>query len=138
MWRLACALAALCVLVPAAMAGDDEQATTSEVWSVAGRVVLRLRGTLGEMTPRRRVEVMDERLTEILSKVERPITVSDIELHTGKGAPTITVCGDLLVTVLPGDAEPNRMTPEKLGAAWLSNIRKTVPLLSPRVNRGGV
>jgi hypothetical protein len=29
------------------------------------------------------------------------------------------------------------MKPEKLGRIWLSNIRKTVPQLSPKENRRG-
>jgi len=119
----------------AAQAPDGPDA--SEVWSVAGKVVLRLHATVGDKTPKRRVELLDERLTEMLSKAERPIGVDDIEMQESGGDVTITVCGDLLVTVLPGDASPNKTTPQKLGRMWLSSLRKTVPLLSPRVNRGG-
>jgi hypothetical protein len=126
----------LALVVGAAAQGPEDPARP-EVWSVAGKVVLRLHATVGDVTPRRRVELLDERLTEILSKVERPIGVADIEMHEAGSDVTITVCGDLLVTVLPGDAAPNKTTPAKLGRMWLSSLRKTVPLLSPRVNRGG-
>jgi hypothetical protein len=39
---------------------------------------------------------------------------------------------------MPEDAAANKTTVEKLGRIWLSNLRKAVPLLSPRVNPRGV
>jgi len=90
------------------------------------------------LTPRQRVERYEERLTEILCRVERPITVSDIEMRVSGKHASITVCGDLLVTVLPEDASANKTTVEKLARIWLSNLRKSVPLLSPRENPRGV
>jgi hypothetical protein len=128
-------LIVVCVLAATARQSGDEQ--RPEVWSVAGREVLRIRTTVGNMTPRKRVEMLDARLTEILSRVETPIGVADIEMHVQPKLVTITVCGDLLVTISQPDADANKTTPERLGKIWLSNIRKTVPLLSPRVNRGG-
>jgi hypothetical protein len=114
-----------------------DQADRPEVWAVAGKEVLRFRVAAGGMTPRQRVEELDTRMTNILSKVERAIGVADVEMELQGPTARITVCGDLLVTVLPDDAGANKTTVEKLGRSWLTNIRKTVPQLSPRVNRGG-
>jgi len=121
------------VLAIGARATPDESA----VWSVAGKEVLRLHATVGAMTPLLRVEEVDHRLNEILSKADAPITSADILAHNDKGTVYISINGDLLVTVDGNDAAPNHMTPDKLVQVWLSNIRKTVPQLSPRVNRGG-
>jgi hypothetical protein len=107
------------------------------IWSVAGREVLHLRVGFANMTPRRRVEELDERLNDILSKADGPLQASEIVLKKDKGTLTITVRGDLLVTVTAEDAAANHMKPEKLGRIWLSNIRKTVPQLSPKENRRG-
>lgn len=107
------------------------------IWSVAGREVLHLRATVANMTPRKRVEELDERLTNILSKTEAPLLASDIVIKREKGILSITVRGDLLVTVAAEDAAANHMKPEKLARIWLSNIRKSVPQLSPKENRRG-
>lgn len=107
------------------------------VWSVAGREVLRIRVAAGGIEPNDRVEKFEERLTEILSRAERPITIADVELQMSGKIGRITVCGDLLVTVLPEDAAANHTTVEQLARIWLSNLRKSVPLLSPRVNPSG-
>lgn len=122
----------LTVMLSAGAAGNAPQ-----VWTVAGREVLRIRVTVQGMTPRERVERFEERLTEILSRVERPLAVNDVELKLEGNHATITVCGELLVTVLPEDAAANRTTVEKLARQWLSNLRKSIPLLSPRVNPRG-
>ncbi|MBM3496173.1 MAG: hypothetical protein FJX72_17910 [Armatimonadetes bacterium] len=137
MRALIAALLVVFAFAPAASAQEPQEPEMPEIWSVAGKEVLRIRVTVGSLTPRQRVELLDTRLTEILSKAERAIGVADIELHLHARSATITVCGDLLVTVVQDDADANKTTPERLGRVWLTNIRKTVPLLSPRVNRGG-
>lgn len=115
-------------------AGSTEK---PEVWTVAGKEVLRIRVTAYGKTPRERVELFDSRLTEIMSLVERPVTVADVQMTISGKTAAITVCGNLLVTVMPEDAEANKTSVEKLARIWLSNLRKTVPLLSPRVNPRG-
>ncbi len=130
-------LAVVCLCAAGASAQDQSDRLRPEVWSVAGREVLRIRVPVGQMSPRQRVELLDQRLTDILSKAETAIGVADIEMATRGKTVSITVLGELLVTVSQADAEANGTTTERLGKMWLSNIRKTVPLLSPRVNRGG-
>jgi len=125
-------------LASSAGAQKAAEETAPQVWTVADREVLRIRVTIGDMTPFKRVDLFEGRLTEILSRVERPIGVGDIELKMVGKCAAITVCGDLLVTVMPEDAAANKTTVEKLGRIWLSNLRKAVPLLSPRVNPRGV
>ncbi|NUQ70336.1 MAG: hypothetical protein HUU17_05880 [Chthonomonadales bacterium] len=135
--RLCTALSALTIVVLAPLAYAQDSVAAPAAWSVANRIVLRLHATVGTMTPQQRVEELESRLTELLSTVERPIGIADIELVTTGNTVSIEVCGSLLVTVLPGDARPNRSTAEGLGRQWTSNLRKTIPLLSPRVNKGG-
>jgi hypothetical protein len=108
------------------------------VWSVAGQQVLRLRAPYKSLTPEQRVEQLDERLTEMLSVAARPIGPADICLKvTSKETVSITINGKVLVTVSAADAAANHCSPRRLAEIWLANVRKTVPLLNPRENRGG-
>lgn len=128
----ACAAAlAVCGWFPR-LATADEAA-----WAIAGREVMRLYGSFGKMTPAKRAEMLDERVTNILSKGDGTLGAADIVLRRDRGHLCITVRGDLLVTVTPADAEGNAMSRDELGQLWLSNLRKTLPLLAPRVNKGG-
>ncbi len=113
------------------------QAPEEATWSVAGREVLHIRATVANMTPRQRVEELDDRLNNMLSKADGPIMASNIVVKHIKGAVCIMVNGDLLITVSDIDATANRMKVDKLAHVWLSNIRKTVPQLSPKENRRG-
>lgn len=135
LWRAAALLAACTALAPAARA--QAPADPGADWAVAGRVVFRIRAAYKEMSPERRVEELDYRLNEILSKQDRAIGAADITLTQSKGSAGILVLGDLLVTVTAADAAANKTTVAKLGQVWLANIRKTVPLVTPRLNRGG-
>ncbi|MGC8669444.1 MAG: hypothetical protein ACP5VE_15160 [Chthonomonadales bacterium] len=126
------ALGAVCIAsVPLRCRADDA------VWSVAGRQVLRLHATAGGMTPQERVEALDERLTNILSEGEARLGAEDIALKTLGGEVVITVRNRLLVTVTRQDAEANSTTPQELGRRWLVNLRNTLPLLAPRLNKHG-
>jgi hypothetical protein len=115
----------------------DAERASEAVWSIAGSQVLRLRATVGEMTPRQRVEELDRRLYEILSKVDGPLPADQITLERRAGSLCIAVRGELLVTVGKSDAEASLMTEERLGKHWLSSIRKIVPQLTPKVNTRG-
>lgn len=135
MLRMTPLMAFVLVLLPSA--GSGQTSASPRVWTVAGREVLRIRVTVGDLTPDKRVDLYDGRLTEILSNVERPIGVADITMRQAGKAIALLVCDELLVTVLPEDAAANKTTVEKLARIWLSNLRKSVPLLSPRVNPQG-
>jgi len=130
MW--AAAITALCIAwVPAVCRADDA------VWSIAGKQVLRLHATAGGMTPQERVDALDERLTNILSQGEVRLGAEDIALSTSNGEVVITVRNKLLVTVTRQDAEANNTSPQELGRRWLVNLRNTLPLLAPRLNKHG-
>jgi hypothetical protein len=133
MRRMLWCAAALAALAAGGSAARGEEA----VWSLAGKQVLRLHGTAGGLTPMQRVERLDERVTEILSSGDGTLGAADIVLKQEKGIVCITVRGRLLVTVTAEDAAANHTTKEKLGHIWLSNLRKTLPLLAPRENKRG-
>jgi hypothetical protein len=112
-------------------------ARADAVWSVAGKQVLRLHATVGGKSPEKRVEMLDERVTEILSRGDGTLGSADIVLKREKGSVYIEVQKQVLVTVAPEDAAANHTTREKLAHVWLANIRKTLPQLAPRVNKRG-
>jgi hypothetical protein len=122
----------------AVVAGGPVTADEPVVWSVAGQQVLRLRAPYKSLTPEQRVEELDQRLTEMLSIAARPIGPADIRLKVySKETVSITINGKVLVTVAPADAAANHCSARRLAEIWLANVRKTVPLLNPRENRGG-
>ena len=106
-------------------------------WSIAGRNVLTLHAAHGDMTPQKRVEELDDRVVEILSRHEGVLGSADIVLKREKGEIFIVVGLRVLVTVMAGDAEGYHTTREKLAKVWLGNIRTSLPQLAPRVNKGG-
>ena len=112
-------------------------ARADAVWSVAGKQVLRLHATVGGKSPEKRVEMLDERVTEILSRGDGTLGSADIVLKREKGSVYIEVQGQVLVTVAPDDAAANHTTREKLAHVWLANIRKTLPQIAPRLNKRG-
>jgi hypothetical protein len=107
------------------------------VWSVAGKEVLRMRASVGGLTPDKRVERLDERMNNILSRGDGAVEARHLALKRGRGVIAIFVRGELLVTITPEDAAANNTTREYLAHAWLSNLRKTLPLIAPRINRRG-
>ncbi len=129
------AMLAVCI-APAALAQTSSGASDEAVWSVAGKQVLRLHGTVGGMTPQQRVDTLDGRLTDILSQGEAKLGAEDITLKSD-GEVTILVRDKLLVTVTQPDADANHASRVELGKRWLANLRKTLPLLAPRVNTHG-
>jgi hypothetical protein len=106
------------------------------VWSCAGKQVLRLHATAGGVTPEKRVEMLDERVNNVLSK-HSTVAASDITIVKDRGQVYIAAFGQVLVTVTPDDAAANNTTPARLAHTWLTNLRGTLPQLSPRVNKHG-
>ena len=107
------------------------------VWAIAGRQVLRLYATVGGLTPEKRVEMMDARVTEMLSKGDGTLSASDINVKDVGGVFAIIVRGDTLVTATAKDAEAHHTSSEKLARTWLTAVRNTLPQLAPRVNKRG-
>ena len=107
------------------------------VWAIAGKEVLKLHASAGSITPQKRVEMMDARVTEMLSKGDGTLSASDINIREKGDAIVIVVREDTLVTVLTGDASAFHTTREKLAKEWLTSIRNTLPQLAPRVNKRG-
>jgi len=131
--RLAVCAAALATCGLGLRAASADEA----VWAIAGREVLRLQDTGGAMKGEKRAETLDMRVNNILSKGNGTLGAADIVLRQEKGRIFITVRGDLLVTVTPQDAAAHETTREELGQTWLASLRKTLPLLAPRENKGG-
>jgi hypothetical protein len=107
------------------------------VWSVAGKQVLTMRMPAGGLSPHKRVERLDERMNDILSKSNGTLDAKHLGLKRTRGVIAILVRGEILVTVTPGDAAANNTSHEYLAHAWLSNLRKTLPLVAPKVNKRG-
>ena len=128
------------LLAAAAVAGSistPASASAEAVWAIAGKEVLRLQAKAGSLTPEKRSEMLDARVTEILSKGDGTLSASDIVIREKAGALAIVVRGDILVTVTREDAEAHNMTREKLARTWLTAVRNTLPQLAPRVNKSG-
>jgi hypothetical protein len=112
-------------------------ASADAVWAIAGKEVLLLHAKAGSLTPEKRVEIIDARVVEMLSKGDGTLSAEDIVLKEKGGVYSIFVRGDILVTVMADDASPHNMTREKLARTWLTAIRNTLPQLAPRVNKHG-
>lgn len=124
---------AIAVVLGAGVLGG---ASAEAVWSCAGKQVLRLHATVGGVTPEKRVEMLDERVNNLLSK-HAVVSANDIAIARDHGQVFITAFGETLVTVTPDDAAANHATRDRLAHTWLTNLRGTLPLLSPRVNKHG-
>jgi hypothetical protein len=124
------AVALLSIAACPAVASDEA------TWAVAGKQVLTMRASAGGLTPHRRVERLDERMNDILSKGGF-LDAKHMGLKRTRGVIAILVRGEIFVTVTPEDAAANNTTREYLAHAWLSNLRKTLPLIAPRVNQRG-
>jgi hypothetical protein len=125
-------IAAAAVLV----CGLARGAYAEAVWTCAGEEVLRLHATVGGVSPDKRVEKLDERVNNLLSK-HAVVAASDIAIAKKHGQVTITAFGETLVTVAPDDAAANHISRDRLAHTWLTNLRGTLPLMSPRVNKHG-
>lgn len=107
------------------------------VWAIAGKQVLRLSASIGGLSPEKRVEMIDERVNEFLSKGDTTLSAADITIKENGGTFTVLVRGDVLVTATGKDAVAQHTTSEKLARTWLTAIRNTLPQLAPRVNKRG-
>lgn len=107
------------------------------VWALAGREVLRIHAGAAGLTPQKRVEALDERMNEILSKCEGSIAAAEIVISTESKVVRILVRGELLITATAADAAANHTTPDRLARTWLSALRKTIPQITPRPNEHG-
>jgi hypothetical protein len=121
----------------AAALADLDRAERS-VWGVAGKEVLSISVAAGGLSPAERIERLDERLNEILSQSDDPLRPEEIVLGPGNGFVRILARKTLLVTVSEADARSHHATCDGLAKTWLSNLRKTLPQLSPRVNVKGI
>ena len=115
----------------------EPSAHADAVWAIAGKEVLRLHAKAGNLTPEKRAEMLDSRVTEILSKGDGTLSASDINIKDASNTLSIVVRGDTLVTVMAEDANAYHTTRDKLAHTWLTSIRNTLPQLAPRVNKSG-
>lgn len=108
------------------LAGNLPPETAGEI-KVDEFLVLTLPGGGGGVPLNVRAEIMDTRITEILSAhILGPVTVGQI-----RGKPTIWVGEYRLITVYPEDAQATGTTMEALAATWAENVREMLWKCSP-------
>jgi hypothetical protein len=104
-------------------------AATAGVIMVNDTFVLQLPGAGGGVPLDVRAEIMDTRLTEILSAgIVGPVVVGDV-----RGKPTIWVGPYRLITVYPEDAAAEGSTMKSLADAWAVNVQAMLWKCSPAV-----
>ena len=94
-----------------------------------GMVILRLRLTIGGMTPTQRGIILYNRLNDIIS--DRTLEPEDYK-PVRKGNDWLVMAGShLFVTATPQEAKVNMATPLQLAQIWASNLRVAVALARP-------
>jgi hypothetical protein len=102
-------------------AGALPAATAGQI-GVNASLALDIPGAGGGVPLNVRAEILDTRMTEILSAgIAGPITIGDI-----RGKPTIWVGEYRLVTVYPEDAAAKGMSMQDLAASWAETVRATI------------
>lgn len=113
---------------PSTSAAPVETAPPEEIVA-GGMVILRLRVTIGGMTPAQRGIILYNRLNDIVS--DRTLQPADYRA-VRKGYDWLVMAGDhLFVTVTPEEARLNMATPLQLAQIWASNLRVAVALARP-------
>lgn len=114
--------------VPAAT-GPATAAPQPQEIVAGGIVILRLRVTVGGMTPAQRTGALYERLNTIIS--DREVKPSQVKA-VRKGNDWLVMAGPhLFVTVTTPEAKANKTTPERLAQIWASNLGKAIAAARP-------
>lgn len=126
-WLLGGALAASAEIViysgddDLPQAGDLPLATAGQI-KVNDHLALDVPGPGGGIPLNVRAEILDTRMTEILSAgIAGPIVIGAI-----RGKPTIWVGEYRLITVYPEDAAAKGMTMLELAQSWAESVRQTL------------
>jgi len=114
---------------PATAAQPAVPAPQPEEIVAGGIVILRLRTTVGGMTPADRSAAIYERINTIIS--DRKVQPPDVKA-VKKGLDWVVMAGPhLFVTATPDEAIANKATPMELAHIWASNLRIAIPLARP-------
>jgi hypothetical protein len=128
------ALAVLAAAAPGAARAQEAAAKPpgETKLTLGGVWVLQFRVAAGGFSPEQRLERLQERVVQVLSREElRPEHVRVVPGRGGRSA-TITVGPVLFVTVTEADAAASRSTPVKLAEVWAENFRKGFAASRPK------
>lgn len=101
---------------------------------VGGVLVLRIRAEAGGMSVQQRAIIVEQRITNVLSKV-RP-TPQAITVRMVGGQPAIFAGEIMIITVDANHARLNGTTPRSLAEVWARNLRVALPKAVPQPGPG--
>ncbi|MGH2452684.1 MAG: hypothetical protein ACRDF5_02830 [bacterium] len=94
-----------------------------------GMLILRIRAEAGGMSIEQRTMIVEQRITEALSKL-RP-TAQAITIRTVNAQPAIFVGDIMIITVDANHARLNGSTQQALAEIWLRNLQVALPKAVP-------
>ncbi len=118
--------------VPTAPATAPSADANSANLTLGGQVVLRLRAAAGGMTPQQRVDVINGRLSGLLSHPK--ITPADVVVYTPTGqAPVIYALGHRLITVDAATVQAaGGGKPLTVATQWAKRLQQVLPRVNYR------
>ena len=87
------------------------------------------------MTAEQRADGIQKRLVEILSRIRKGEDPG-VVVETGKGAPTISVRGILLVTITSRDCALHKCRPDALAKLWGNRVSTRLRIIAPDTSKG--
>lgn len=117
---------------PTALAATPNADADSAKLTLGGQVVLRLRAAAGGMTPQQRVDVINSRLSGLLSHPK--ITPADVVVYTPTGqAPVIYALGHRLITVDAATVQAaGGGKPLTMATQWAKRLQQVLPRVNYR------
>lgn len=97
---------------------------------VGGLLILRVRAEAGGMSIEQRAVIVEQRITNALSKA-RP-TAEAIAIRIVNAQPAIFVGDIMIITVDANHARLNGTTQQALAEIWLRNLREALPKAVPQ------
>lgn len=94
-----------------------------------GMLILRIRAEAGGLSIEQRAMIVEQRITEALSKL-RP-TAQAITIRTVNAQPAIFVGDIMIITVDANHARLNGSTQQALAEIWLRNLQVALPKAVP-------
>lgn len=123
-------LAVACAVALTAAAFAAEPGTVAN-----GSTMLFTVAAVPGMTADQRADGIQKRLVEILSRIRKGEDPG-VVVETGKGAPTISVRGILLVTITSRDCELHKCRPEALAKLWGNRVSIRLRAIAPDSSKG--
>lgn len=103
----------------------------------AGEFFFRFRAAAGGLNPEARAGVVQERLTQVFTRLYDRGALPTVGIRHHGGWATIWVTGTLFATVTPNDARANNTTVRHLASQWSRNTARALRniLPTPRIAR---